>query len=84
MTQHTPGPRCSVCSWVHEADSVAGTSFQGVGLCPLHAQAEALREALLGMLEWSAACVRGANPFKDERLKAKIATARAVLKACEP
>lgn len=36
---HTPGPRCTKCKWVHEADSAAGTSFQGVELCPEHAAA---------------------------------------------
>lgn len=39
---HTPGPRCTKCVWIHEADSTAGTSFQGVGLCPVHASAPAL------------------------------------------
>jgi len=44
--KHTPGPRCTKCQWVHEADSVAGTSFQGVGLCPEHAAAPELLAAL--------------------------------------
>jgi hypothetical protein len=39
---HTKGPRCTKCVWIHEADSTAGTSFQGVGLCPLHAAAPEL------------------------------------------
>ena len=46
MTQHTPEPRCSNCQWVHEADSEKGTSFRGVKLCPLHAAAPELLEAL--------------------------------------
>lgn len=37
--------RCSKCSWVHEADSVADTSFMGVELCQLHASAQELLEA---------------------------------------
>ena len=45
MTQHTPRPRCTNCRWVHEADSEAGTSFQGVELCQLHAAAPELLEA---------------------------------------
>lgn len=28
--------RCRDCRWVHEADSVAGTGYMGVELCPLH------------------------------------------------
>jgi hypothetical protein len=43
---HTPGPRCTECTWIHEADSTAGTSFQGVGLCALHASAPELLAAL--------------------------------------
>ena len=39
---HTPEPRCTECVWIHEADSTAGTSFQGVGLCAVHASAPAL------------------------------------------
>lgn len=31
--------RCPKCKWVHEADSVAGTSFRGVELCPEHSAA---------------------------------------------
>jgi hypothetical protein len=42
----TPGPRCKECTWIHEADSTAGTSFQGVGLSPLHAAAPELLAAL--------------------------------------
>lgn len=47
-TKHTPKPpsRCSKCEWIHEADTVRGTSFQGVGLCPLHAAAPEMLEAL--------------------------------------
>jgi len=44
--KHTPGPRCSECSWIDESDSVAKTSFRGVGLCPLHAAAPRLLRAL--------------------------------------
>lgn len=39
-------PRCTDCKWVHEADSIKKTSFMGVGLCPLHAAAPELLEAL--------------------------------------
>ena len=49
MTQHT---RCSNCRWVHEADSEQGTSFMGVELCPLHAAAPELLEALRDCLGW--------------------------------
>lgn len=45
-TAHTPGPRCSECLSIHEVDTTLGTSFVGVGLCPLHAQAPAMREAV--------------------------------------
>lgn len=38
--------RCKQCWWIHEADSTAGTSFRGVGLCQLHAAAPELLEAL--------------------------------------
>ena len=44
-------PRCQACHWIHEADSTAGTSFQGVGLCPLHGAASDLLGALQGLLE---------------------------------
>ena len=42
---NTPEARCTKCRWIHEADSVAKTSFMGVGLCPLHAAAPELLEA---------------------------------------
>ena len=50
-TSHTKAdiktsPRCSDCQWVHESDSVAGTSFMGVALCPNHAAAPQLVEAM--------------------------------------
>jgi hypothetical protein len=45
-TKHTPAPRCTDCKWIHEADSVKGTSFMGVELCPRHAAAPELLEAL--------------------------------------
>lgn len=38
---------CKDCKWVHEADSVKNTSFMGVELCPRHAAAPELLEALL-------------------------------------
>ena len=43
MSKHTPS-RCTECKWVDEADSVAGTSFKGVELCPLHKAAPSLSE----------------------------------------
>lgn len=43
----TTVPRCTDCKWVHEADSVKGTSFMGVELCPKHAAAPAQIEKLL-------------------------------------
>jgi len=61
-TKHTPGPRCTECRWVHEADSIAGTSFQGVELCPKHAAAPKMLEALKSiMAKW--------NPETGQRLE---------------
>lgn len=43
--------RCKDCSWVHEADSVAKTSYMGVELCPVHANAPlmVIRERIINM-----------------------------------
>lgn len=45
-SKHTPEKRCNKCRWIHETDSVAGTSYMGVGLCTLHAAAPDLLAAL--------------------------------------
>lgn len=50
-----PASRCSKCVWIHEADSIAGTSFLGVGLCPLHSAAPDLL----------AACEEGLSALQD-------------------
>jgi len=47
----TPGPRCTECVWIHEADSTAGTSFQGVGLCALHASARELYDTVVWLIQ---------------------------------
>ena len=39
--------RCKECRWIHEADSVAKTSFMGVGLCPAHAASSDLLKVIL-------------------------------------
>lgn len=44
-SRHTP-ELCQKCQWEHTADSVKGTSFMGVRLCPLHATAPNLLAAL--------------------------------------
>ena len=45
-------PRCKDCKWIHEADSVKGTSFMGVELCPRHAAAPAMLNALELITSW--------------------------------
>jgi hypothetical protein len=50
--------RCTKCVWVHEMDSTAGTSFFGVGLCPLHASAPDLLKAAKEIKAW----IEKANP----------------------
>ena len=42
---HTKGELCKDCQWEHTADSVKGTSFMGVRLCPLHSSTTDLLEA---------------------------------------
>ena len=37
--------RCADCRWIHESDSVAQTSFRGVGLCERHEAFDELLEA---------------------------------------
>jgi hypothetical protein len=49
--QHQPKPRCSKCRWIHEADSVLRTSFQGVELCETHAALATFAIATLEILE---------------------------------
>ena len=49
--KHTPGLRCKNCRWINEADSIKGTSFMGVGLCPLHAAAPDLLDASKKIVE---------------------------------
>ena len=37
---------CDRCQWLHEVDTDKVTNFMGVRLCPLHAAAQDLLEAL--------------------------------------
>jgi hypothetical protein len=84
VMSHTPEPRCSECRWIHEADSVLGTSFMGVGLCPLHAAAPALREALASLIAAEDRFVsESAVPLNDAVSEA-VEQARAILKEIKP
>lgn len=72
-------PRCTKCKCVHEADSVAGTSFHGVELCPEHAAAPDLLAALVRLLHDGRGC-----PEAVEQAKTAISKARDhVLKALD-
>lgn len=61
------GVRCTKCKWVHEADSVKGTSFMGVELC----------------LEHSAAAANTAENLKEEAAHYKTALEGALAGAAD-
>jgi len=77
-----PAPRCTKCKWVHEADSVAGTSFQGVELCPEHAATPDLLAALAALLEVSGRNLpQGADKDGLDNCDALAQARRAISKA---
>lgn len=73
-------PRCSECQWVHEADSVAGTSFLGVGLCQLHAAAPRMRDALRAFLRAPSIGSSGPGSVTIEVTTFNLVAARAALR----
>ena len=71
--------RCSDCRWVHEADSVKGTSFQGVELCPAHDVTPDMRALLRDVVKSLEYAVTVLRAPESSTLQENLNNTRAVL-----